>query len=421
MLVCVRVAGVGGVPLPLLQQANFGDAQWQLAHQAHLPPMNVMQVTPSPAMAQLQAQCQFGESMLRPFNTIHPPPFSSQQLAAQEARLAESVHFAARAQATYNNILTSTPSVATVPNITVEMASSKGQPVLSKRASKDNEGDKSTSKGKKTKKATTKQAAPIAKKSAPTVTQGTPDDVTGTGGSANSGERDAAGEGAGDEGGEEVLTNVAPMPQHTTDPVKNPLYRVAREAHLDEGTNKTLRPPTPKFYETTDRVNAANGLRQGSFVAYGGGGEAMPTYLPIISSKERKPLYDTSHPVTPLSITIELNGRHVPREWLQLVDDFIITFSLSGVAALEVGDKEKLLHLQCVMTVNMPGTKQAVDTMTDHMRVWFDMWTNDKGVMGIKICQAAREHSYMAMVGYVMKVGTVHCLFLSENMHFNSQ
>jgi hypothetical protein len=390
------------VPLPLLQQPNLGDAQWRQAHQAHQAQMGLMQVSPSPAMSQLQAQYQFGTPMMGPYGLV-PPLAYEQQLATQEARVAASLAFSARAQETYNNFVASTPSVASAPTITVEKVSSKRQLVPGKEAAKAN---KVESKGKKkpSNVSTNKQAPPNAKKKAPKVTQGIPVHVGVTGGGANGGGPDAAGEGSGEEAGEEGPTNVQPMPRHTTDVDKNPLYRVVRDEHVDDGTGKTLKAPSPKFYDITERANAANGLRQGTFVAHGGGGHAVPTYLPIISSKEPKPLYDTSHPVTPLSITIELNGRHVPRQWLGMVDEFMFTFCLSGVAALEVGDKEKLLHLQCVMTVNMPGSKQAVDTMTEHMRLWFDMWTNSKGVIGIKICQAQKEHSYMAMVGYVMKV-----------------
>ena len=171
---------------------------------------------------------------------------------------------------------------------------------------------------------------------------------------------------------------VADMPKPS---LPNPNRKESRTPILQttttsSGNQRRSMPPSPKWYsslpETTIRYAK---LKVGNLFS-------ALTLLPIINpmmhlpshaSGDIAPMYDASHPLQAVSITVCKLGGDVPVEWLALLGEYMSVFAVLGLIAVELGTTEMHLHLQAVMVMHMTGADQCIKLIVDHIKVWLDI------------------------------------------------
>jgi len=70
-----------------------------------------------------------------------------------------------------------------------------------------------------------------------------------------------------------------------------------------------------------------------------------------------KPPGDPTYPVNAFSLTITKSGKDISLDCLDIVDAFIKQYCLQGLVATEVGKKKFQLHLQAVIRLHYPKSK----------------------------------------------------------------
>ena len=191
----------------------------------------------------------------------------------------------------------------------------------------------------------------------------------------------------------------------------NPNYKDDRSPSPLAGTTTAGRPktsvaPSPKWYHALPERSMRHAkLKVGQLFG-------VLTLLPIINilghlashaSGEIMPLYDSTHPLQAVSITVSRLTGDIPLEWLELLGEYMKKFAVLGLIAVELGKTEQNLHLQAVMVLHMTGADRCIELITEHLKVWFDIWTHEKFHVKVVRMMRSRGHALFYMLGHCMK------------------
>ena len=194
-------------------------------------------------------------------------------------------------------------------------------------------------------------------------------------------------------------------------PNDNPNYKEDRSPKLLSTSTTAGRPqksvaPSPKWYNALPETSMRHAkLKVGQLFG-------VLTLLPIINllghlashaSGEIMPLYDSTHPLQAVSITVSRLGGDVPVEWLELLGQYMKIFAVLGLIAVEQGTMERNLHLQAVMVMHMSGADRCIELITEHIKVWLDVWTHEKFQIKVVRMDRSRGHALFYMMGYCLK------------------
>ena len=201
---------------------------------------------------------------------------------------------------------------------------------------------------------------------------------------------------------------VQPLPRPT---LPNPNYKEDRTptplaGTTPSGQSKKSVAPSPKWYHALPEQSMRHAkLKVGQLFG-------VLTLLPIINmmghlashaTGEIMPLYDSTHPLQAVSITVSRVTGDIPLEWLELLGEYMKTFAVLGLIAVELGTTEQNLHLQAVMVMHMTGADRCIELITEHLKVWFDIWTHEKFHVKVVRMMRSRGHALFYMLGYCMK------------------
>jgi hypothetical protein len=113
-----------------------------------------------------------------------------------------------------------------------------------------------------------------------------------------------------------------------------------------------------------------------------------------------KPPGHSSFPTNDFSITVTKTKDDVGLDALDAVDIFIQKHCLKGGVATEVGQRVFQLHLQCVVKMHWPGTKERCQTLQKFIKALLPA-SGTKYKVNVKACRGGQ--TFTAMLGYITK------------------
>ena len=92
-------------------------------------------------------------------------------------------------------------------------------------------------------------------------------------------------------------------------------------------------------------------------------------------------------------------------------------FAVLGLIAIELGTQEMNLHLQAVLVMHMSGADECIKLITDHIKVWLDIWSNENYQVKVVRMMRQKGHALFYMLGYCMKDrGQTHFHYVVLNL-----
>lgn len=119
------------------------------------------------------------------------------------------------------------------------------------------------------------------------------------------------------------------------------------------------------------------------------------------------------------SITIVVNGGHVPPGWLDAFDSWMNVRCTAGIGALERGNKEQHLHIQAAARLRVQGPvgKPTINLLRNQIKSALGVRRNDGSGCKVEIKAFAPGQQWSLMLGYITKdEGKPHYRMVSLNV-----
>ena len=78
-------------------------------------------------------------------------------------------------------------------------------------------------------------------------------------------------------------------------------------------------------------------------------------------------------------------------------------FAILSLIVIKLGTHKMNLHLQVVLVMHMSGADACIKLITDHIKLWLDIWTNKNYHMKVVHMMQQKGHALFYMLGYCMK------------------
>lgn len=118
---------------------------------------------------------------------------------------------------------------------------------------------------------------------------------------------------------------------------------------------------------------------------------------------------DSTYPCNSFSLTITKTGEDVGAEAIDIVASFIEEHCIKGGVSTEVGLRAHNLHLQGILKINWPATKEFVQILQKKIRA---LLPNGGAKYKVNLKLFAKAQTWGAMVGYITKDQGIYYLFI---------